>query len=283
MAVKHKPKGHSETSFLDDFTAEADKNRDSFGKTELYSTGFWQLDKWMGGGFGKAGSFEVVLVFGEPGVGKSTVAMQFMKDSVEKGVPQAWIILEDDLADANMRFRMMFHNVETGTKVLRKSGPRVLSPDMIEHGYSLDDVYNWIEARIAEGIELFLFDHIQFAFDDSEDAGEQNEIVRQRNFMKRLVGLFKRSHCTMVLVSHTNKDRNNKAMGRILGSTAIAQTATKIIEVTRNQDGTSGLVLSLLKNRHAKFQLGLNAYATREQFRFEWMGTDPSTQKEYPS
>ena len=69
-----------------DSVAEAQKrnidNWESTGVTNVYSTGLPQLDKYLGGGFGKEGDFEIVLIHSQPKTYKSTLALLFMMDAV---------------------------------------------------------------------------------------------------------------------------------------------------------------------------------------------------------
>ena len=251
-------------------SAEADKYEHTFGKTELYSTGNEIWDEWLGGGFGKEGSYELVIVFGDSGVGKSTVAMQMMKESVIKGVPQAWMVLEDSLVDTNLRFRKMFTSKEEADKAISQEikldngmtiqSPVLMSREVVSDEYNLDDLYDWIKLRIDMGIHLFLFDHLQFAFDNSQEVTEIKTNERQRKFLKRIEDLMVATSSTIVIVSHTNKDKSMSGMDRIYGASAIKQTATKVLEVARVSSGKGDNIvynpayvrMYCHKNRHVK-------------------------------
>ena len=251
-------------------SAEADKYEDSFGITDRYSTGNDILDEWLGGGFGKRGSYELITVFGDTGVGKSTVSMQLLKDSVVKGVPQAWMILEDSLLDTNMRFRKMFPTMEEANKAISQEvelesgmtiqSPILMSREVVNDKYNLDDLYDWIEERIKIGIHLFLLDHLQFAFDNSEEISDTKMNEKQRRFLKRIEDLMVATNSTIIMVSHTNKDKGLTGMDKIYGASAIKQSSTKIIEVASVSSGkgedlvlnTEYLKLFLHKNRHVR-------------------------------
>lgn len=261
------PLGFGELVSLADYSELADENASSFGRTDLYSTGFKDVDEWMGGGFGKTGSYENFTIFGDSGVGKSTVALQFLKQSVIDGVPQAWIILEDAPQDVNARFRRMFASPEEANKAITqmvklKSGnqvanPMLMSETFMESDFKLADIYDWIKFRIETlGIKLFLFDHIQYAFDAAEESASSQANQIQRKFMKQIADLIKRNNATIVMVSHTKKDRFAQGMDRMYGSSAIAQTITKNMEVKKVENYPGVIELKMHKNRHAADAIG---------------------------
>lgn len=256
---------------LADYTTEADKNADTFGRTDLYTTGFPELDEWMSGGFGVRGASENFTIFGPSGCGKSTLALQFMKQAVIDGIPQAWIILEDDPVYVNARFRRMFDSMDEANKAINQEvtlngisfkNPVLMPEEFVMGDFKLHDVYDWVASRIDDGIKLFLLDHIQYVFDAAEESLSSKANQEQRKFLKKLADLIKRNNATIVMVSHTNKDKNNRGMDRMYGSSAIAQTVTKNLEIEKTE--RLGVVkLTMHKNRHARDAMG-NLYLVRD-------------------
>jgi RecA-family ATPase len=106
-------------------------------------------------------------------------------------------------------------------------------------------------------VDLILLDHLQFAFEGAEAIRGENEYIAQRVFMQKLNQLMKRVKKTIILVSHTNKGLG-KGMDKIVGSGSIAQAATKVIEVSKDEGNT---ILTLHKSRFTKTPD--NAYAMK--------------------
>lgn len=245
-----RPTGFGEIIYLSDFKEEADKLQGNFGKTEMYSTGIHGLDGYLGGGFGREGGYEIVVLYGEPGNGKSSVALQMLEDAVKSNVPQGWIILEDAIPDVYNRLRSM--NGDDKTISVDRS-VRLMPPRMLESGFSLDNILDWIKLQNDNaGTKLFLLDHIQFAFENAESIQQENEYIRQRKFLKQLNFLCKSLNLTIVMVSHTNKNTNGSGLSKILGTSAIAQVATKAIEIKQGTEGR--ITLQLHKTRFTEYR-----------------------------
>ena len=263
-----RPIGFSEILSLNYYTKEADSMDGSWGITDRYPTDIPGLNDYLGGGIGKDNSFEIVVLHGSSGVGKSTVAMEMLRKSVKDGVPQAWMILEDSLPDVNARFRRMFPSKEEGDKAISQevelningaktkiANPMLLSTQMLDSGYTLDD----IKERLDWGVQLFLLDHLQFTFDAAKGLID-NEA--QRTFLQDIAQLFKKYKATLVAVSHRNKNRFNQGNEQIYGTGAIEQVATKVISIDRipmpgsNRDDykmvPDYIKLQLTKNRNGR-------------------------------
>lgn len=69
--------------------------------------------------------------------------------------------------------------------------------------------------------------------------------------MQKLNQLIKRVGKTIILVSHVNKANGAKGLDKIVGSGAIAQAATKVIEISDN-DVKDNIELTLRKSRFTK-------------------------------
>jgi predicted ATP-dependent serine protease len=101
--------------------------------------------------------------------------------------------------------------------------------------WNLDDLLKLIEEWFMEReLDVILLDHLQFAFEGAESIKGENEYASQRVFMQRLNQMIKRVKKTIILVSHINKNAQLKGMGKIVGSGAIAQAGTKVIEVSED-------------------------------------------------
>lgn len=236
--------------YIGDFSEEAEKLRDSFGKTNRFTTGHYKLDEYLGHGFGRVDGYEVVLLYGATGIGKSLVALNFIAPAISAGEKVGLMILEDDMADASLRLSYILGSTEYA-KMNAANNVRCIPKDALMKSWKLDDLLTMIDEWFESGIELILLDHLQFAFEGAEAIRGENEYVAQRVFMQKLNQLMKRNKKTIILVSHVNKDNGSKGMNKIVGSGSIAQAATKVIEVGRDKD-SGNITLYMRKSRFTR-------------------------------
>lgn len=228
--------------YIGDFADEAIKLRDSFGTTDLFTTGFGKFDSYLGGGFGRKDGYEVVLLYGPTGIGKSLVGLNLLAPAILGNVKVGMLILEDDMADASLRLSYIL-GLDNWKNMNLKRNVFCLPADALQRSWKLDDLLEYIEHWFTkEGVELILLDHIQFAFEGAESIKGENEWTAQRVFMQKLNQIMKRTKKTIILVSHVNKAPGSKGMDKIVGSGAIAQASTKVIEVGK-EDGKTRLRL----------------------------------------
>lgn len=237
-----------ELVYIGDFQEKADALRDTWGKTDLYQTGIPKLDRWMFGGFGRRKGYEIVLMYGPTGVGKSTVALNLIADSIRKNVKIGLLVLEDDMADVSNRLRNILGE-HYYARMNHDRTVRCLPEDALTKSWTLPDLLEYIENWYDEGVELILLDHLQFAFENAEAIKGENEYIAQRVFMQKLNQLMKRVKKTVILISHVNKATGAKGMDRIVGSGSIAQAATKVLEIAETKVKKSSLELHMRKSR----------------------------------
>lgn len=230
-----------------DSIAEAQKHNletwDSTGVTNLYSTGLPRLDKYLGGGFGKVGDFEIVLIHSQPKTYKSTLALMFMMDAAKKGVPQGWVILEGSLAEALNRMRRCFYPYEDFDKFIPAMDKCVyaMSKKMRRSNYSLSDILKWMKyLHATKGVNLFFVDPLGYAFDFSTRDPYENEWSRQARFMQELSAFGEDTNSTIILVQHNTKDSSGPnasyRAAAVGGSATLTKAATKAIEIRREKD-----------------------------------------------
>lgn len=239
--------------YIGDFLEEANLLKDTYGRTNLFSTGSLMLDQYFFGGFGRQDGYEIILLYGPTGVGKSTVALNFLKPAIVKGTRVGLLVLEDDMADVSVRMSEMLSPEEYKT-MNQNNTVRCLPKDALTRSWKLDDLLDYIESWfVDEKVELILLDHLQFAFESAESIRGENEYIAQRIFMQKLNQLMKRVKKTIILISHVNKQHGAKGMNQIVGSGALAQAATKVIEVAED-DMLDVIRLQLRKSRFTKRQ-----------------------------
>lgn len=218
--------------YIGDFADEAAKRHSSWGSTRLYSTGISGLDTYLGGGYGRADGYEIVLLFGQTGIGKSTVALNFIAEPIKAGKKIGLLILEDDMADASLRLQAVLGD-DYYAKMNSQRNVVCIPENAMAKSWNLDDLLELIEMWFTKlNIDIILLDHLQFAFEGAESIKGENEYIAQRIFMQKLNALVKNVNKTIILVSHVNKGIA-KGMDKIVGSGAIAQAATKVIEVSK--------------------------------------------------
>lgn len=234
-----------------DSVVEAQKHNidtwESTGITNLYSTGVPQLDKYLGGGFGKDGDFEIVLIHSQPKTYKSTLALLFMMDAVKREIPQGWVILEGSLAEAMNRLRKCYYPYEDFDELVPKMEKCVfaMSKKMRRSNYALSDILKWMKyLNSTKGVNLFFIDPLGYAFDFSTRDPYENEWSRQARFMQELAAFGEDTNSTIILVQHNTKDSSgpnaSHRSAAVGGSSTLTKAATKVIELRREKDDYSG-------------------------------------------
>lgn len=237
--------------YLGDFLEDAKQLKKQWGKTDLFSTGQTALDDYLCGGFGRCNGYEIVLLYGPTGVGKSTVALNMMAPAIIDGVKVGLLVLEDDMADVSLRLSEIL-TPDQYAEANRTNTVRCLPAEALTKSWNLNDLLEYIEAWfVDEKIELILLDHLQFAFESAESIRGENEYIAQRIFMQKLNQLMKRTKKTIILVSHINKANGVKGMDKVVGSGAITQAATKVISIKEDRVPDT-IQINMLKSRFTK-------------------------------
>lgn len=237
--------------YIGDFYEKAQSIKAHWGRTDLYSTGQSVLDDYFEGGYGRKDGYEIVLLYGPTGVGKSTVALNFLAPAIRDGIKVGLLVLEDDMADVSNRFSEIFTRSEYA-KMNAANNVRCLPEDEMTKSWNLDDLLTYIKNWFDTGVEIILLDHLQFAFENADLTKGENEYIAQRIFMRKLNFLMKQCKKTIILVSHVNKMAGAKGMNQIVGSSAISQAATKVISVTEAKGMENTIYLELQKSRFTK-------------------------------
>lgn len=225
--------------YIGDFYEKAQALKDNFGHTDRFSTGHDGLDRYLGGGFGRPGDYEVVLLYGPTGVGKSLVALNLLVPAIVGGTRVGLMVLEDGMTDVSIRLNFILGDPDY--QRMNAANTVVCIPEeALSKAWKLSELIDLIEMWFTKlDVEIILLDHLQFAFEGAEAIKGENEWIAQRVFMQQLNQLMKRVKKTIILVSHVGKAKG-QGMDKVVGSSAIVQAATKVIEVDK-----SGKELSL--------------------------------------
>jgi KaiC/GvpD/RAD55 family RecA-like ATPase len=236
--------------YLADFDEDAEFLGKSYGVTDRYSFNEEGLDKYFYGGWGKKNDYEIILLYGDTGIGKSTFALNMMRDPILKGERVGLLILEDSGASINLKLNKMI-----GKSNLSKFRNNIhFTPDDVVNGsklWGLNDLLELIDEWFTERkLDVILLDHLQFAFESAIGIKGENEYVSQRVFVRKLNYLIRKHNKTIILVSHINKNNQSKGLGKIIGSGGIAGAATKAIEISRDPKIEDQMHVTLTKTRH---------------------------------
>lgn len=240
--------------YLSDYEEEANLRRSTFGRTDKHLTGFGGLDEYLGAGYGNRHGYEIITVFGESGVGKSSFVLNMVAHEMLLGTKVGLMILEDDMPDVYNRLQAIVE--ERGMLHLKRhKNVEVLPNEMLEKGWNAEVILQWMRDKHADrGIELFVLDHINFVFDNEENGKNEDRLTQQRRFMLALNLLVKKLKLTVIIVSHTAKAEAG-GMNRIYGTTAIKQISTKVIGVDIAEGGD--LVITMYKSRFTRRAEGI--------------------------
>src|SRR5690625_2560758 len=183
---------------------------------ERIPTGLDEVDRVLGGGWVNGG---VVLIAGEPGIGKSTLLLQLASHSQQLGRPTLLVAGEEALTQVEMRARRL--NVSPSLELTRESDARVLA-----------------ELITARGPGLVIVDSIQTML--AEDGASPGTITQVRDSTALLTAAAKAGGSTLVLIGHVTKQ----------GQLAGPKTVEHMVDVTVSLESAAGYrVLRSMKNR----------------------------------
>ena len=250
-ASQQEIKPHFNTALLpvNKFTKRADELIKDFGVTGMYSSGDLEINRYLGGttvgAYGRKNGYELVLIFGDTGAGKSTLGLNLVVDPIRKGKRVGLMILEDDPSDVVNRMRMIY-----GPDIDEKNN--VFFSDDQSNGYTLEQALDAIEDWLKV-CDVILLDHLEYLWKGSIGQSERDKWTAQEIWMRRLNSLMKRTNKTIIMVQHTNKGgKDTKGMNQIMGSSSLQQTATKVIQFGRLEDGAS--FMRLWKTRFTPYR-----------------------------
>ena len=229
--------------------------------TNKFSFGDPIVDDYLGGGWGRVNGYELICIFGDTGMNKSTFISQMAISAARRGSSVAYLALEDEIEDVVDRVdRQIVGSV--GGLAKENEAKEILQkihflPE--NDGYTLESLATFIE-QLFNVYDVVFVDPIQFVFEASiVDKGE-TEWNRQRVFMRKLNNIMKKNSKegkVLVFVSHTNKggnfrDRSEMGMQKLQGSGAIQQICTKVIEIGRTNKGIRSI--RLWKTRFTRYR-----------------------------
>ena len=184
------------------------------------STGLGEFDRVLGGGLVPGG---IVLVGGEPGVGKSTLLLQAASSLARSGR------------------RVLYVSGEESTAQLRLRGDRlgVRSPDLLVLAET--DVEAVVATARSVRADVILVDSIQ-AMRCSDLSSVPGSVGQVRESASRFVALGKATATPIVLVGHATKD------GSIAGPRALEHVVDTVVQFEGDRHHAHR-ILRTIKNR----------------------------------
>jgi DNA repair protein RadA/Sms len=186
------------------------------------ATGLAEFDRVLGGGL-VAGS--VVLIGGDPGIGKSTLMLQVASAMAAKGRPSIYISGEEAVAQLGMRA----HRLGLSPEPLRLAAAANLRE--ILGGLSTQ--------RLQNGVVVI--DSIQTVFIDNLDSAP-GTVTQVRSSAQELVRYAKRADTAVLMVGHVTKD------GQIAGPRVVEHMVDTVLYF-EGERGHRFRILRAVKNR----------------------------------
>ena len=206
------------------------------GEDVRLSTGIAEFDRVLGGGLVEGA---VVLVGGDPGIGKSTLLLQALAAmSAGAGVPSLYVTGEESLAQVAGRAVRLGLPVD-GLQALAETG-----------------VERILEQAAALGPRLIVADSVQTLWTDQLTAAP-GSVSQVRESAARLVRYAKETGTTVFLVGHVTKE------GGIAGPRVLEHMVDAVLYF-EGESGSRFRVLRAFKNRFgAVNELGVFAMGDR--------------------
>lgn len=205
-----------------------DLSEASATETPRYSSQDVELDRVLGGGF-VSGS--VLLVGGDPGIGKSTLLLQTCCRLVESGTRVLYITGEESDSQVSLRARRMG---------LPTKGLRLMAETNLEA---------ILAASETERPQLMVIDSIQTLSSDAIEAAA-GSVTQLRECAAHVVRMAKSRGITVVLIGHVTKD------GQIAGPRLLEHMVDGVLYF--EGDASGGRLLRAIKNRFgATGELGI--------------------------
>ena len=175
----------------------------------LRTTGVGELDRVLGGGLAPGSS---TLLYGEPGVGKSTLALMVLLAHASRG-SALLIAAEESLAQVARRARRL-GDVPSGLEVA-----------------AVTDLAQAADLVVARRPEVVVVDSLS-AMNDAQLGGASGSVSQLRHGAERLSQSARATQSSLVLVGHVTKD------GDLAGPRALEHLVDTVIRIEGDRHGS---------------------------------------------
>lgn len=208
--------------------------------TKRFSSSILELDRVLGGGIVKG---EVILIGGEPGIGKSTLLTQMLIKLIltNKNFGKVFYVCgEESPKQITLRINRILENEQSAVKNSNKSNSQDLLADKLIFCTN-NDVDEIIKSMLQVKPELIIVDSIQTIY-TTELSGGSGSVGQIRECCDRLTSFCKGYDIPVFLVGHVTKD------GVIAGPKVLEHIVDAVVELYGERSGQLR-VLRALKNR----------------------------------
>jgi len=150
---------------------------------ERFSTEMEEFNRVLGGGIVKGA---LILIGGDPGIGKSTIALITMNGLLRNGKPVLYVTGEESLQQLKLRAKRL--NISSSMDVLAET--------------ELDVIFDVIEKNRPD---VVVIDSIQ-SIETSTTAAPRGSVAQLKEITDRLMRFSKRSNISFLIIGHVTKE-----------------------------------------------------------------------------
>lgn len=187
---------------------------------ERFSTGIKEVDRVTGGGFVRG---QVILLAGEPGIGKSTLVLQLLDALRNRSLTSLMVSGEESLAQVSLRAARLGIRGEELKALATTSLPAVLA------------------AAGSVAPDVLVVDSVQTLEDPAQEQ-TAGTVTQVRSCTASLVRFAKQSGTCVLLVGHVTKD------GNVAGPKVLEHVVDAVLTIEGERSGAFR-ILRALKNR----------------------------------
>lgn len=283
------------------------KELDQTNPDSVISWGWEEFDKKLGYIMG----WQLILIWGTTGTGKSTLVNQICANVSEQGFRVARYSLEDRIQEKvkeEIYFRIgrirkqggqnnypwsefERNNIQSATyneeRKLAIEEYRRVNKNIIDLSHnklvSIDELEHLMEKEVEKGCKIFCIDHLHY-FDMGTDD-KRHDLMIQR-VMQKINEIARKNNIAVIILAHYKKIGNNKPTNDdFKDSAAISQIANKVIHITRdkelppNDNGEFETEFVISKNRSPMGTWVITWYFNQSTYEYDFKKSEAQIQR----